>query len=100
MKLIEKLWNAACRGNIKILKLYHKNCTNVLNIRYVVSGIGHSLIMGALVNNQFETVDYLISIGETVTKEENRDISNELKRLEYMDKIVKNQNLMKRKETE
>ena len=44
--------------------------------------------MGALRNNQFETVEYLISVGETITDEEKEQILTELKRIDIIKKLV------------
>lgn len=86
---VDKLFSYACSGKIKALKNYYDNGGEInqrLPSPFNTSEI--SLIMGAFRNNQFETVDYLLSVGETVTDEERADISRELKRIETMRKII------------
>lgn len=82
MEIIEKiLWDAACSGNIYILERYYKTAEN---IRYQKFGREHSLIMGAFRNSQWKVIDYLLSIGESITQEEKEEISTELNRIKYM----------------
>ena len=85
MEIIEKLWEAACSGDIDTLKHYYGVESNVINARYLKFGKEHSLIMGAFRNDQFETVDYLVSVGGTVTEEEKEEMETELKRVKYME---------------
>ena len=82
METIEKLWEAVCSGDIDILKQYYKTAEN---IRYQKFGREHSLIMGAFRNSQWEVIDYLLSIGETITQEEKEEISTELNCVKYME---------------
>ena len=82
-----KLWEYACNGDIEKLKKYYSE-HNETNRRYCRFNKEHSLIMGALRNNQFETVEYLISIGENITDEEKEQILTELKRIDIMKKLV------------
>lgn len=82
MEIIEKLWEAACSGDINILKQYYKIAENM---RYQKFGKEHSFIMGAFRNNQWEIIDYLLSIGETITREEKEEIQTELNRIKYME---------------
>lgn len=84
MEMIEILWGAACSGDIKTLKRYYESKSSLKNIRYLKLGEEISLIMGAYRNNQWETIDYLISVGETVTEEEKEDMHRELNRIKYM----------------
>lgn len=70
-KIIYILWSAACSGEIDILKAYYENGGKV-GREYFKFGIAHSLIAGALRNGNFETVDYLLSVGETVSGESER----------------------------
>ena len=84
---IEKLWEAACSGNIMELKNYYENGEGILNIRYEKFGNFHSLIMGAFRNSQFETVEYLLSVGESITYEERKKVQNELKRIEILKRL-------------
>lgn len=89
MKTIEQLWEASCCGNINTLKSYYRKESSVLNRRYKAFGGETSLIMGAFNNNEFDTVDYLISVGETITDDEKEMIQKELKRIECLYKIMK-----------
>ena len=82
-----KLWEYACNGDIEKLKKYYSE-HNETNRRYCRFNKEHSLIMGALRNNQFETVEYLISVGETITDEEKEQILKELKRIDIIKKLV------------
>ena len=83
----EQLFGLACSGNIKALEDYW-NGEGDLHVTYQKFGKEHSLIMGALRNNQFETVEYLINVGETITDEEKEQILTELKRIDIMKKLV------------
>lgn len=67
-KTIYILWSAACSGEIDILKAYYENGGKV-GREYFKFGIAHSLIAGALRNRNYETVDYLLLVGETVSGE-------------------------------
>lgn len=83
MVTIDKLWEYACNGEIEALETaYRDGCG--LNNRYFKFGEHHSLIMGAFRNNQFATVEYLLSQGEEVTQKEREEIKNELRRIDVM----------------
>ena len=84
--IIDKIWTASCDGNINVLKKYFSSKNAKRNIRYCRFG-QHSLIMGAYRNNQFDTVEYLLSVGETVTEEEMKHIQKEIERLELLKRI-------------
>lgn len=84
---IKDLWEYACSGDIEALKKYYDDGGSINN-RYFQFGKSHSLIMGAFRNNQFETVEYLISVGEDISKEERRDIRTELKRFNIMKELA------------
>ena len=86
---IEELWEAACSGNIERLKEYYRYESDIINRRYVKFGREHSLIMGAFRNNQFETIDYLINVGETITEQEKEEMRLELKKNQYMNMLSK-----------
>lgn len=86
---IEQLWSAACSGDIDTLKQYYRHESDVINRRYSKFKREHSLIMGAFRNRQFEIVDYLLSVGETVTEQEEEEILKELKGVQVLQKIVK-----------
>ena len=84
---INKLWENACSGNIEELKKYYDNGGSVNN-RYIKFGEGHSLIMGAFRNNQFDTVEYLMSIGEEISPKEYEEIQTEMRKLDIMQRLV------------
>ena len=83
---IEKLWNAACNGKIEYLKKYYEN-GGEKNLRYQAFGREHSLVIGAFRNNLLDTVDYLLSVGETLTPQEKNEVECELRRLESLKKL-------------
>ena len=85
--LIYKLWEYVCNGDIEKLKKYYSE-HNEINRRYCRFNKEHSLIMGALRNNHFDTAEYLISVGETITDEEKEQILTELKRIDIIKKLV------------
>lgn len=84
---INKLWEYACSGNIEELKKYYDNGGSVNN-RYIKFGEGHSLIMGAFRNNQFDTVEYLMSVGEEISPKEYEEIQTEMRKLDIMQRLV------------
>ena len=84
---INKLWEYACSGNIEELKKYYYNGGSVNN-RYIKFGEGHSLIMGAFRNNQFDTVEYLMSVGEEISPKEYDEIQAEMRKLDIMQRLV------------
>lgn len=85
---IEKLWELACSGDIKALKDYYLSEYRMPNRRYFKFGKENSLIIGAFRNNEFDTVEYLMEVGETVTTEEEKEMLNELRRFDIMRKIT------------
>ena len=85
---IEMLWEYACCGDIDSLKNYYENGGEV-NRRYYAFGGEHSLIMGAFRNNQFETVEYMLSVRETVTQAEKNEFNRELQKIMCLRKIMK-----------
>lgn len=84
---IDILWEYACSGNIEKLKEYYENGGSINN-RYFQFGESHSLIMGAFRNNQFDTVEYLISEGEELSKKEYAEMRTEMRKLEIMQKLT------------
>lgn len=84
---INKLWEYACCGNIQELKRYYENGGSVNN-RYFKFGEEHSLIMGAFRNNQFETVEYLMSVGEEITSKEYEEIQTEMRKQDILQRLV------------
>lgn len=85
---ITTLWGCACSGEIELLKAYYSEYPEGINRRYSKFGTEHSLIMGAFRNNQFETVEYLMSVGETLTEKEKEEILIELKKIDLMKKMI------------
>lgn len=81
---IEKLWEYACSGNIGELQKYYNGKHTMYNY-YEKFGEKHSLIMGAFRNNQFDTVMYLLEVGERLTPKEQEEINIELKRLKVLE---------------
>lgn len=84
---IDTLWEYACSGNIEKLREYYENGGSINN-RYIKFGESHSLIMGAFRNNQFDTVEYLISEGEELSKKEYAEMQTEMRKLEIMQKLT------------
>lgn len=84
---INKLWEYACCGNIQELKRYYENGGSVNN-RYFKFGEEHSLIMGAFRNTQFETVEYLMSVGEEITSKEYEEIQTEMRKQDILQRLV------------
>lgn len=62
---IKKLWDAACCGKTDVLKRHYENGGEI-GLRYPAFGSKHSLIAGAYRNGNFDTVRYLIEVGETI----------------------------------
>lgn len=90
---IEKLWQYACSGNITELKKYYEQECGEVNRRYERFGHSNSLVMGAFRNRQFETVDYLLDVGEIITRDEDKEISDMLNKAELMRRIKFRSNL-------
>ena len=70
---IEELWIAACSGDLDTLRSYYSGVCEI-NRRYHKFGSDHSLIAGAYRNNQMETVDFLLDMGETVMDHERTEL--------------------------
>lgn len=87
MKDIEELWEYACSGNIEKLRKYY-NDGGSINNRCFKFGEAHSLIMGAFRNNQFDTIEYLISVGEEVSKKEYDGLYVEMRKIDVMRKLI------------
>lgn len=84
---IETLWECACDGNIESLKVYFEN-GGEMSRRFKAFGGEHSLIMGAYRNNNFETVEYLLSVGEAITPEEKKMLNREMDKILCLRKIL------------
>lgn len=83
-EITESLWYAACAGEIETLKAYYMNGGKI-GRTYEKFGICHSLIAGAYRNGNFETVHYLLEVGE---KPEIYETDVDLEAL-YMDDVIK-----------
>lgn len=83
-EITETLWHAACSGDIETLKAYYLSGGKI-GRKYDEFGICHSLIAGAYRNGNFETVRYLLDVGEQPDEYET-DI--DLKAL-FMDDVIK-----------
>ena len=87
-KGIESLWSLACSGDIDSLRDYYNN-GGITNLRYNRFNTEYSLIAGALSNRQYDTIDYLLSVGETVTDEEFKEIEYLVRRQNVLREIYK-----------
>lgn len=68
-EITENLWGAACTGEIETLSKYYEGGGKV-GRRYEKFGISHSLIAGAYRNGEFDTVRYLLKVGESLEEHE------------------------------
>lgn len=68
-EITENLWIAACTGEIGELRSYYENGGKI-GRTYEKFGICHSLIAGAYRNGEFDTVRYLLSVGENLEEHE------------------------------
>lgn len=93
MENIDKLWEYACSGNTEELRKYYENGGSINN-RYFKFGESHSLIMGAFRNDKFDTVEYLMSVGEELTNKEYADVKNEMRKQEILGELVERKELM------
>ena len=93
MEDINKLWEYACSGNTEELRKYYENGGSINN-RYFKFGESHSLIMGAFRNNKFDTVEYLMSVGEELTNKEYADIKGEMRKQEILHSLVERKELL------
>ena len=84
---IDELWNWACNGETEKLKEYYDNGGSINN-RYFKFGDSHSLIMGAFRNNQFDTVEYLMSVGEEITPKEYDAMQTEMQKLNIIQRLT------------
>lgn len=84
----ETLFGYACTGDIEKLKEYYQSGEAITGRTFYKYGKEHSLIMGAFRNDQFETVEYLLKIGEKPTDEEKEQLKKELMRWNLMKIMV------------
>lgn len=87
-EITEKLWYAACTGEIGELRNYYENGGEI-GRRYKKFGKFHSLIAGAYRNGEFDTVHYLLSVGESIEKHET-DIDLNVLHLDSVIRAAKN----------
>lgn len=80
------LWMYACNHQLEKLKKYYEN-GGEKNRRFIKFGKEHSLIMGAYRTQDYEIVEYLLSVGETITPEEEKEINEKLQEIEWLIKI-------------
>lgn len=71
---IDILYNYACNGDVQALEWYFSSPDSIKNRRMFAFGTEHSLIMAAMRNKQYATVQYLHSVGETVTDAERQEL--------------------------
>lgn len=83
----EKLFSMACVGNIDGLKK-HFNNGGAVNLRYESFGKSHSLLIGAYNNNQYDTICYLMSVGEKLTEEEKAMLKQEYLRQTALEELA------------
>ncbi|MCH5211745.1 MAG: hypothetical protein J1G06_01905 [Oscillospiraceae bacterium] len=78
---IEDLYIAACSGDYdKITAYFDSRKTAQLNRRYKSYKGEISLVMAALNNKMYDICTYLLSIGETVTDDEFKELEPEISR--------------------
>lgn len=82
--IMVKLWEAACSGEIEPLKEYYENGEKI-GRTWLKFGSYHSLVAGAWRNGNYETVRYLLSVGEKPLDKEREEIN--LRAL-YLDDII------------
>lgn len=92
---MDKLWGYACSGELENLKEYYENGGET-NRRYFKFNRYHSLIAGAYRNGNIETVKYLVSVGETITAEEETEIRGFLNRMDKSKLFVDNLDYLER----
>lgn len=88
---VNALWAMACNGQIGRLKKYYENGGKA-GCRYNRLGMTHSLISGAWRNRQYDTVKYLLQVGETIEPHEAKEI--DLQKLYLPDVIMATENLI------
>lgn len=87
--ILDNMWTAVCSNDLNYVKnAFNKNMIKP-NTRYQTGTGKHSLIMGALRNNNFEMVDLLKSFGEKIQKSELEEYKNIMSSREYEDDLTK-----------
>ncbi len=78
---IKDLYIAVCSGDYDTVKAYFDNRkTAQLNRRYKTHKGEISLVMAALNNKMYDICSYLLSVGETVTEDEFKELQPEISR--------------------
>ena len=72
IEIVNALWTMACNGQTEKLKKYYENGGKT-GCRYN-KFVTHSLIAGAWRNRQYDTVKYLVQVGETIEPHETVEI--------------------------
>ena len=87
--ILDNMWTAVCSNDLNYVKnAFNKNMIKP-NTRYQTGTGKHSLIMGALRNNNFEMVDLLKSFGEKIQKSELEEYKKIMSSREYEDDLTK-----------
>lgn len=82
----EEAWKAACSGDTEwIEKIFNDGHLKPNEFRYNKFGAKHSLIMGALRNQQFETAEALKSLGEKILRSEVDEYKSIMAKKTYTD---------------
>lgn len=92
-KIVFELWQDACSGNVNNLMKYFDG-GGAINQRCYAFGKNHSLIAGAYRNRQYETIKYLLSVGETILPEESEEIQGFINRIDKTGLFVETLNLL------
>lgn len=85
---IEKLWEAACSGDMETLKEYYEKGEGIIDIRYKKFRTSHSLIMGAFRNQQYDTARWLRNHGCRLTEEEQDEINMEFMKIKTIELLA------------
>ena len=76
----DKIWQAVCSEDIETLDSLKEHWENK-NITHLAFGIEHSLIMGALRNRNFKTVNYLIKNEESILPHETKELLQDFREI-------------------
>lgn len=89
-EIYDDLWAASCTGdNDRLRQIFSGSYTKPNAFRYGRFGRKHSLIMGALRNRNFDTVDLLKSFGEKILKSEVDEYKDIMAQRTYEDELTK-----------
>lgn len=84
----ELVWSAVCSNNQDLVSKLFSDGSIKPNTRYERFGNNNSLIMGALRNNNFDMVDFLKSLGETILKSELEEYKSIMAKRNYSDDVT------------